>query len=69
MTDEPTFTIDILFGHVEIETRAIPGDDGDILYQGRSKKYDGSGVLITPWETTGVLRWPKPVAKRWWRLW
>jgi len=70
MSDKIIIDLDLLFGRCEIEQRQIPGDDNDILFQGRSKHYDRHGALtkVTEWETVSRMYWPKPGPKvSWWR--
>ena len=67
---EPVVRLDLILGRCEIETRQIPGPDDDILFQGRSRRFDRYGQLVeeTPWTTNIRMYWPKPEPKvPWWK--
>jgi hypothetical protein len=63
--------LDVLFGHVECDSRFIPR--GDMLVgQGRSRHYDRDGVLVSDsgWHDTGIaMYWPEPKPRPWWKFW
>ena len=64
-------TIDILFGHIRLESRLRP-EGNRLIGEGRAWHYDGDGVLTkdTGWEPTGcVAYWPEPEPRKWWMFW
>lgn len=68
---EPTIKMDLIFGHVAIETRMRP-EGRRVIGEGRSLHYDRYGKLVkdTGWQPTGVvLEWPEEEPRRWWQFW
>ena len=62
---------DVIFGHVQLETRVRP-EGNRLIGEGRSRHYDGNGHLTkdTGWQPTGcVAYWPEPEPRRWWEFW
>lgn len=71
--EEPRFKLDVLFGHVALDTRWRE-QDGRLIGQSRKRTFDASGRLIetTEWTDTGcTVHFGDPVKPRagWWERW
>lgn len=72
---DPLVKIDILYGHVEIQTKMRR--EGNIIHgEGRSLTYDRDGNLTktSEWVPSGVKmevwdEWPEQPKRVWWEFW
>lgn len=69
--DDPLVKIDILYGHIDVQTRMVPIANG-LAGEDRRRTYDRDGNCTedTGWHRTGCnLIWPEPECRRWWEFW
>lgn len=69
--DDPKVKINILYGHIRLESRMRP-EGNRIIGEGRKWVYDGDGALTedTGWQPTGCeLYWEENEPPRWWEFW
>lgn len=69
--EEPLIRLDMIFGHVKVDSR-IRWEGSRGIGEGRSRTYDGKGNLTndTGWEPTGVvIDWPPEpsVTRQFWQ--